>query len=128
MVTDPKIFQKAPIYTYFDGERAPKKRNYVKNERSKTAKIFNKFYLEYNFEGFRSGKSFENFDDVFFQRRRQIFETTGQKSRFWKILTKKSRFFGTRSPSKLVYIGAFRKILGSVTKNGFPLRRQGVKS
>ena len=25
---------------------------------------------------------------------------------FWKILTKKSRFFGARSPSKLVYIGA----------------------
>ena len=37
---------------------------------------------------------------------------------FWKILTKKSRFFfGARSPSKLVYIGAkgaFKKILGSV--------------
>ena len=36
---------------------------------------------------------------------------------FWKILTKKTRFFGARSPSKLVYIGAkgaFRKILGSV--------------
>ena len=37
---------------------------------------------------------------------------------FWKILTKKNRvFFGARSPSKLVYIGAkgaFRKILGSV--------------
>ena len=33
------------------------------------------------------------------------------------MLTKKSRFFGARSPSKLVYIGAkgaFRKILGSV--------------
>ena len=31
---------------------------------------------------------------------------------FWKILTKKSHFFGARSPSKLVYIGAqgaFRK-------------------
>ena len=37
---------------------------------------------------------------------------------FWKILTKKNRvFFGARSPSKLVGIGAkgaFRKILGSV--------------
>ena len=34
-----------------------------------------------------------------------------------KILTKNSVFFGARSPSKLVYIGAkgaFRKILGSV--------------
>ena len=33
------------------------------------------------------------------------------------MLTKKLRFFGARSPSKLVYIGAkdaFRKILGSV--------------
>ena len=33
------------------------------------------------------------------------------------MLTKKSRFFGARSPSKLVYIGAkgaFRKTLGSV--------------
>ena len=33
------------------------------------------------------------------------------------MLTKKSRFFGARSPSKLVYIGAigaFRKILGAV--------------
>ena len=38
---------------------------------------------------------------------------------FWKILTKKSRFFGVRSPSKLIYIGAagaFRKFLGSVGK------------
>ena len=36
---------------------------------------------------------------------------------FLKIVTKKLRFFGARSPSKLVYIGAegaFRKILGSV--------------
>ena len=36
------------------------------------------------------------------------------------MLTKKSRFFGARSPSKLVYIGAkgaFRKILGSVGQN-----------
>ena len=49
------------------------------------------------------------------------------------------RFFGARSPSKLVYIGAqgaFRKNLGSVGKNGFikkyqrgePLGRQGVES
>ena len=36
---------------------------------------------------------------------------------FWKILTEKLRFFGARSHSKLVNIGAkdsFRKILGSV--------------
>ena len=36
---------------------------------------------------------------------------------FLKNFDKKSRFFGARSPSKLVYIGAkgaFRKILGSV--------------
>ena len=53
--------------------------------------------------------------------RRQILKKNSQKSRFWalfaKILTKKSRFFGAGSPSKLVYIGAegaFRKILGSV--------------
>ena len=41
---------------------------------------------------------------------------------FWKILTKKSRFLGARSTSKLVYIGgegAFRKSLGSITKNGY---------
>ena len=37
------------------------------------------------------------------------------------MLTKKQRFFGARSPSKLVYIGAkgaFRKILGSVGQKG----------
>ena len=55
------------------------------------------------------------------------------------MLTKKSRFFGARSPSKLVYIGAkgaFRKILGSVgqkwisekVSKGDPLGRQGVES
>ena len=41
---------------------------------------------------------------------------------FWNILTKESRFLGARSPSKLVYIGAkgaFRKVLGSVNKNGY---------
>ena len=38
---------------------------------------------------------------------------------FWKILTKKLRFFGARSPSKLIYFGAkgaFRKTLGSVSQ------------
>ena len=60
-------------------------------------------------------------------------------SLFWKILTKKWRFFGVRSPSKLVFIGAegaFRKNLRSVIKKGFliivqrgdPLGQQGVKS
>ena len=47
-----------------------------------------------------------------FLRRRQIFE------KFWQ---KNSIFFGARSPSKLVYIGAkgaFRKILGSVGQKG----------
>ena len=38
---------------------------------------------------------------------------------FWKILTEKSRFFGARSPFKLIHFGVFRKILGSVTKNGY---------
>ena len=49
------------------------------------------------------------------------FWKNSQKSRFWALLEKiwqKNRvFFGARSPSKLVYIGAkgaFRKILGSV--------------
>ena len=50
------------------------------------------------------------------------------------MLTKKSRFFGARSPSKLV--GAFRKILGSVgqkwisekVSKGDPLGRKGVES
>ena len=42
---------------------------------------------------------------------------------FWKTLTKKLRFFSARAlPSKLVCSGAkgaLRKILGSVTKNGY---------
>ena len=89
-------------------------------------------------------KNFQNFDDLFFfrstkltfelsqstvlplfwqnfLRRRQIFEKNSQKSRFWalfeKFWQKNSVFFGARSPSKVVYIGAkgaFRKILGSV--------------
>ena len=52
--------------------------------------------------------------------RRQISEKTVKKAvfgHFLKNFDKKSRFFGARSPSKLVYIGAegaFRKILGSV--------------
>ena len=58
---------------------------------------------------------------------------------FWKILTE-NRVFSTRAPpSKLVYIGAqgaFRKFLGSMTKNGHlkivqrgdPLGRKGVES
>ena len=56
-----------------------------------------------------------------FLRRRQIFEKTVKKNRFWalfeKFWQKNCVFFGARSPSKLVYIGAegaFRKILGSV--------------
>ena len=53
-----------------------------------------------------------------FLRRRQIFEKT-----VWKILTKKLRFFGARSPSQIAYIGAaynsiywhiLGKILGSI--------------
>ena len=58
---------------------------------------------------------------------------------FLEILSKKSRFLGARSTSKLVYIGgegAFRKILGSITKNGYlkivqrrdHLGQQGVES
>ena len=35
---------------------------------------------------------------------------------FLKTLTKKSRFLVHASPSKLVYIGAFRKKLGSVSQ------------
>ena len=38
------------------------------------------------------------------------------------MLTKKLRFLARAPPSKIVYIGAqgaFRKFLGSVTKNGF---------
>ena len=45
------------------------------------------------------------------------FWKTGEKSRFWHFLEnfdKKTRFFGARSPSKLVYIGALKKIWGSV--------------
>ena len=38
---------------------------------------------------------------------------------FFENFHKKKRFVGSRSPSKLVYIGAFRKILGSVTKYGY---------
>ena len=38
---------------------------------------------------------------------------------FLENFTKNRVFFGARSPSKLVFIGAFRKFLGSVTKNGF---------
>ena len=33
-------------------------------------------------------------------RRMQNFEKTGQKRRYWTILTKKIAFFGARSPSK----------------------------
>ena len=68
----------------------------------------------------------------------KIFEK-GVLGSFWKILTKKLRFFGAPSPSKLVYFsakGAFRKVLRSFTKNGClklvqrgdPLGRQGVES
>ena len=56
-----------------------------------------------------------------FLRRRQIFEKTVKKAVFGHFLKnfdkKIAFFFGARSPSKLVYIGAkgaFRKILGSV--------------
>ena len=87
-------------------------------------------------------KNFQNFDDLFFflgrpnrffelsqstvlrlfvLRRRQIFKKTVKKAVFGHFLKnfdkKKCVFFGARSPSKLVYIGAegaFRKILGSV--------------
>ena len=38
---------------------------------------------------------------------------------FWKIMTKKLRFLGARSPLKIVHIGAFKKLLGSVTKYGY---------
>ena len=72
-----------------------------------------------------------------FLRRRQNVEKTGQKKAFlgtfWKLFTKTSRFFGARSHLKKC---AFRKILGSVTKNGYfkivqrgdPLGRQGIES
>ena len=110
-------------------------------------------------------KNFQNFDDFFldlpnrffelsqntflplfwlnFLRCRQIFEKTVKKAVFGHFLKnfdkKKSRFFGARSPSKLVYIGAagaFRKVLGSVgqkwisekVSRGDPLVRQGVES
>ena len=57
-----------------------------------------------------------------FLRRRQIFEKGQIKAflgSFRKTLTKKLRFFGARSPSELVWIGAkgvFRKILRSVSQ------------
>ena len=77
-----------------------------------------------------------------FLRRRKIFEKTVKKAvfgHFLKNFDKKIAFFGARSPSKLVYIGAqgaFRKILGSVGQKGIsekvskgdPLGRQGVES
>ena len=58
---------------------------------------------------------------------------------FLKTFTKKSRFFGARSPSKLAFFGAkapLEKLRGSVSQNGYlkivqkgdPLGRQGVKS
>ena len=77
-----------------------------------------------------------------FLRRCKILKNTPRKaflSNFWKTLTKNSRFFGARSPSKLADIGAkgaSRKLIGSITKNvywktvqrGDPLGRQGVES
>ena len=70
-------------------------------------------------------KIFQNFDDLFFLGRPNCFSELSQSTvlplywaGFWKkTLTKKSLFFGARSPSKLVYIGAqsaLRKVLGSV--------------
>ena len=92
-------------------------------------------------------KNFENFIDLFLGRPNWFSELSnhykdtiltkffapqakfwekksGQKSRFYvifgKIWPKKVCDFSARaSPSKLAYIGAFRKILGSVTKNGY---------
>ena len=78
-----------------------------------------------------------------FLRRRQIFKKTVEKAvfrNFLKNFDKKNRgFFLARAPpSKLVYIGAFRKILGSVGQKWIsqklskgrrdPLGRQGVES
>ena len=77
-----------------------------------------------------------------FPRGRQIFEKTVKRAVFWHFLKnfdKKSRFFGARSPSNLVYIGAqgaFRKILGSFgqirisekVSKGDRLGRQGSNS
>ena len=78
-----------------------------------------------------------------FLRRRHIFEKTVKEAvfgHFLKKFDKKNRvFFGARSPSKLVCIGAqgaFRKILGSVCQKWIsekvskrdPLGRQGVES
>ena len=88
-------------------------------------------------------KIVQNFDDLFFRSTKLIFRAlpkhcfartlakfsapqanfwkNSQKSRFWALFEKfwqKNRvFFGARSPSKLVYIGAkgaLRKTLGSV--------------
>ena len=47
------------------------------------------------------------------------FGLAGFFGHFLENFDKKTRFFGARSPSKLVYIGAqgaFRKILGSIGK------------
>ena len=49
--------------------------------------------------------------------RRRIFEKTVKKAvfeHFEKCWQKNRVFFGARSPSKLIYVGALRKILGSV--------------
>ena len=102
-------------------------------------------------------KKFLKFLPTFFSDRLNRFSELSQsiiKTLFWsnllrrrqnyekkqaKILTKKSRFFGARCPSNLVYSGtkgALRKFLGSVGQKWIsqnstkrdPLGRQGVKS
>ena len=57
-------------------------------------------------------KKFENFDDLFFflGRPNWFFDWFFELSQSTVLPV----FFGARTPSKLVYIGAFRKILGSV--------------
>ena len=94
-------------------------------------------------------KIFQNFDDLFFRSTKLIFRALPKYyfapilGRFWalfeKFWQKNCVFFGARSPSDLVYIGAkgaFRKILGSVgqkwisekVSKGDPLGRHGVES
>ena len=90
-------------------------------------------------------KKLRNFNDLFFRSTKLISapqpklkKKTGQKRRFQNV-DQSCVFLGARSPSKLAYIGAkgaFRKILGSISLNGYlkvvqrgkPLGGQGVES
>ena len=82
-LTDPKIFLKAPlapIYTNFEGERAPKKRNFSKSAQKRLFRLF--------FQKFACGA--ENFAKIgikqCFGRARKINLVDLKKmSKFWKV-------------------------------------------